>query len=170
MASRRPGDKPLSEPMVVRLPTHICVTRPQWVKPFYTHITHNSGLSNQFSEAKTTCTCSPALFWLRASLCFHVNSNAVNFHAYTKTRHSVDMMSNSTLSEYGTIDIIESSVKFQNGCLHLTEKILIFGDGILLVFTRYCRNIWPDYDDTTAFPHKQMEDLTTSSLLYEVPL
>ena len=32
MAWRRPGDKPLSEPMVVRLPTHICVTRPQWVK------------------------------------------------------------------------------------------------------------------------------------------
>ena len=28
-AWRRPGDKPLSEPMMVRLPTHICVTRPQ---------------------------------------------------------------------------------------------------------------------------------------------
>ena len=32
MAWCRPGDKPLSEPMMVRLPTHICVTRPQWVK------------------------------------------------------------------------------------------------------------------------------------------
>ena len=32
MAWRRPGDKPLSEPMVVSLLTHICVTRPQWVK------------------------------------------------------------------------------------------------------------------------------------------
>ena len=31
MAWRRPGDKPLSEPMVVSLPTHICVARPQWV-------------------------------------------------------------------------------------------------------------------------------------------
>ena len=31
MAWRRPGDKPLSEPMMVRLMTHICVTRPQWV-------------------------------------------------------------------------------------------------------------------------------------------
>ena len=31
MAWRRPGDRPLSEPMMVRLPTHICVTRPQWV-------------------------------------------------------------------------------------------------------------------------------------------
>ena len=32
MAWCRPGDKPLSEPMVVRLLTHIYVTRPQWVK------------------------------------------------------------------------------------------------------------------------------------------
>ena len=32
MAWRRPGDKPLSEPItVVSLPTQICVTRPQWV-------------------------------------------------------------------------------------------------------------------------------------------
>ena len=28
---RRPGDKPLSEPMMVSLLTHICVTRPRWV-------------------------------------------------------------------------------------------------------------------------------------------
>ena len=32
MAWRRPGDKPLSEPMLVFVPTHICVTRPEWVK------------------------------------------------------------------------------------------------------------------------------------------
>ena len=32
MAWRLPGDKPLSGAMMVRLPTHICVTRPQWVK------------------------------------------------------------------------------------------------------------------------------------------
>ena len=31
MAWRRPGDKPLSEPTMVSLLTHICVTRPQWV-------------------------------------------------------------------------------------------------------------------------------------------
>ena len=29
---RRPGNKPLSEPMMVNLLMHICVTRPQWVK------------------------------------------------------------------------------------------------------------------------------------------
>ena len=32
MTWRPPGDKLLSEPMIVKLPTHICVTRPQWVK------------------------------------------------------------------------------------------------------------------------------------------
>ena len=31
MAWRRPGDKPLSEPRMVSVLTHICVTRPQWV-------------------------------------------------------------------------------------------------------------------------------------------
>ena len=30
MAWRRPGDKPLSESIMIRLPTYICATRPQW--------------------------------------------------------------------------------------------------------------------------------------------
>ena len=34
MAWRQAGDKPLSETMMVILLTHICVTRPQWVKPW----------------------------------------------------------------------------------------------------------------------------------------
>ena len=34
MACRRPGDKPLSEPMMISLTTHICVTLPQWVNSF----------------------------------------------------------------------------------------------------------------------------------------
>ena len=34
MAWRRAGDKPLSEPMMVNLLTHIYVTRPQWVKKY----------------------------------------------------------------------------------------------------------------------------------------
>ena len=37
MAWRRTGDKPLSEPMMVRLPTYICVTWPQWVNCWYIH-------------------------------------------------------------------------------------------------------------------------------------
>ena len=35
MALPQQGDKPLSEPMMVRLPMHIYVTRPQWVTQFH---------------------------------------------------------------------------------------------------------------------------------------
>ena len=36
MAWHRPGNKQLSEPMMVRLLMHICITRPQWVNKDYT--------------------------------------------------------------------------------------------------------------------------------------
>ena len=35
MARRRPGNKPLFEPMMARSLTHICVTRPQWAHTVY---------------------------------------------------------------------------------------------------------------------------------------
>ena len=38
MAWRRSGDKPLSGPMMVSFPTHICVTRPQWVNDWLEQI------------------------------------------------------------------------------------------------------------------------------------
>ena len=42
MVWRRPGDKPLSEAMLISLPTHRCVTRPQWVKKNLREITTHS--------------------------------------------------------------------------------------------------------------------------------
>ena len=44
MAWRRPGDKALSEPMMVSLLTHTCVTRPQWVKFVPSDLTDNFSL------------------------------------------------------------------------------------------------------------------------------
>ena len=41
MAWHRPGDKSLSEPMMVSLPMHICVTQPQWVKWQGRHVSHS---------------------------------------------------------------------------------------------------------------------------------
>ena len=38
MVWRRSGDNPSSEPMMDSLPTHICVTRPQWVKQDHDHV------------------------------------------------------------------------------------------------------------------------------------
>ena len=35
MAWRPPGDKPLSEPMMVSFLMHICITRPQWVNSLW---------------------------------------------------------------------------------------------------------------------------------------
>ena len=37
MTWRRPGDKPLSGPLMVKLPTHICVIRPEWVNVYAEH-------------------------------------------------------------------------------------------------------------------------------------
>ena len=47
MAWRRPGYKPLSEPMMVSLLTHICVTRPQWVNMLTYIIIHCIRISRQ---------------------------------------------------------------------------------------------------------------------------
>ena len=49
MAWRRAGDKPLSGPMMVSLLTHICVTRPQWVKP---HLHQSAVILIQRNELK----------------------------------------------------------------------------------------------------------------------
>ena len=50
MAWRRSGDKPLSQPMMTSLPTHICVTRPQWLLSYLL--------------AKPTCVCSIQSFYM----------------------------------------------------------------------------------------------------------
>ena len=44
MAWCQPGDKPLSEAMMVSLLTHICVALPQWVNPWHRWGTQNVGL------------------------------------------------------------------------------------------------------------------------------
>ena len=46
LAWHRPGDKPLSEPMMVDLLTHICVTPPQWVKLLIFYILHHKWYTN----------------------------------------------------------------------------------------------------------------------------
>ena len=42
VAWRRPGDKPLSEPMMVNLLTYICVTWPQWVNNGISTVLHGA--------------------------------------------------------------------------------------------------------------------------------
>ena len=50
MAWRQPGDKPLSEPMMFSLLTHICVTQPQWVNPDVFSYGHWGELNAAFSS------------------------------------------------------------------------------------------------------------------------
>ena len=53
MAWRRPGDKSLSEPIMVWLPTHICFTRPQWVNTWCKMAASlQTSFSNTFPEMK----------------------------------------------------------------------------------------------------------------------
>ena len=51
MAWRRPGDKPLSETMMVSLLTHICVTRPQCVKSTLIIYVENGRLNIKISSS-----------------------------------------------------------------------------------------------------------------------
>ena len=70
MAWRRPGDKPLSESMMISLPTHICVTRPQWVKNSIKRITERTQW-NRNTEHKIQATLLIANFLLHKIHHFH---------------------------------------------------------------------------------------------------
>ena len=69
MAWRRPGDKPLFEPIMVTLLTHICVTRPQWVNPLWSSEAmwwHRS--ASAFSQLLAFCLMAPNNTWIDANL------------------------------------------------------------------------------------------------------
>ena len=65
MTWRRPGDRPLSETTMVRLLTHICVTRPQWVKREEQHIEIPLGKITSINhQMKQSPHRFPAIGWL----------------------------------------------------------------------------------------------------------
>ena len=69
MAWHRPGDKPLSEPMMVRLLMRICVTRPQWVKEL----------------CKMGQLCFPSdVDWKNDLCCDFVDKNIAKWHCHSK--------------------------------------------------------------------------------------
>ena len=64
MALCRPGDKPLFEPVMVRLPTHICVNRPQWVNVIFPY-----NVKLQFlNTIKYTCNTVCGVFHIHADV------------------------------------------------------------------------------------------------------
>ena len=80
LAWRRSGDKPLSEPMMVSVLTHICVTRLQWVK--HAQVSHYIkhrwpiSLANKYKDAsrfwpsqwETALLCKDVSRWLKINL------------------------------------------------------------------------------------------------------
>ena len=82
MACRRPGDKPLSETMMVSLPTRICVTRPQWGNGCVFNETSIFGLINCHcylcpwrSDKPVFIVCKQSVIWLKDVVYKHVVSS-----------------------------------------------------------------------------------------------
>ena len=74
MAGRRTGDKLLSESMMVKLPTHICVTRPQWVKKNVPWLVRwKNMMKNLRFSTKTLC-----FIWLSRNSII----NTRNYHSF----------------------------------------------------------------------------------------
>ena len=80
MAWRRLGDKPLSEPMMVSLLTHICVTRPQWVQRYYITTDNNDTDTN---DNNIDINNFMLWLWLSSSLSFL----SLSFHYYNDCYH-----------------------------------------------------------------------------------
>ena len=68
MAWHRPGDMPLSEPMLVSSLTHICVTQPQWVNDFKYVFMYRVVSRTESSQWETPLLCKDISHWLDASL------------------------------------------------------------------------------------------------------
>ena len=81
MAWRRPGDKPLSEPMMVSLPTHICVTRPQWDN---TLRSRQNGLHFPDDILKCILLNENMFIWIKISLAFIPKGPINNISAFVQ--------------------------------------------------------------------------------------
>ena len=100
MAWRWSGDKPLSEPMMISLPTHICVTRPQCDAPWIEYAGNaETEILTKFSSLQHITWCNTNQFHNLAiydeiviSLELHtpgwhnrIRSHAALLHAFTKS-------------------------------------------------------------------------------------
>ena len=97
MAWSRPGDKPLSEPMMVSLLTHICVTRPQWVNPghaeFYFRKYNNIFAFSMISQHwDGTGSLNPSLCETRNHLSYLVNTRVADDLVIQGARASATMV------------------------------------------------------------------------------
>ena len=85
MAWRRPGDKPLSEPIMLSSLTHVCVTRPYWVKTFPVN-TVVSGDTRPINKWKGLNHCIHHLHLYISYSYFIVNAHRLKMHTTAKIR------------------------------------------------------------------------------------
>ena len=103
LAWRRSGDKPLSEPMMISLPTHICVTRPQWVnKLIYLFI----------------------WVWITYSICTRTRTRAHTYLVYKMVRVLHCIISCYAMSLRMTRD--RKSVMYMRSSRNVKSRVLIY--------------------------------------------
>ena len=90
MAWRHPCDTPLSEPMMVRSLTYICITRPQWVKS-----------SDDLPQSLTTIIC-----------CTHRNMSINTLRPRQNGRHFADDIFKRIFLNENILILIQISLKF----------------------------------------------------------
>ena len=126
MAWRRPDDKPLSETMMVSLPTHICVTRSQWVNPRLANYEYRQCISNQN-------TWNLAIFVLHVSVCFFSDkeSQVAKIHVMTKSWIGDKPISKSTVTQVScvTVSLAPNGLiylicrQWEKGCMTLSIRV-----------------------------------------------
>ena len=111
MVWRRRGDKPLSEPMMVSLLTHICVTRPQWVK-LQTYMRYICPKPTLIINCET---CAAWLFRLRQTIRVPIWEPLLSYEASFHTNQSKHVITNVAFAE-----LINKGHWSTTNCIHQT--------------------------------------------------
>ena len=119
MAWRRPGDKPLSEPMMVRLSTHICVTRPQWVNNISALVQPKSHYLSPKPVSLPTHICVTRPQWVNACVCMNVCDNIHVHQQYSLKRiYLATVLQYSTKGAYIPISTVPPFTYFSEWSKH----------------------------------------------------
>ena len=112
MAWRRSGYKPLSEPMMISLLTHICVTRPQWVNWSKTTTKHTNVWTKVHNSWFLLCMIFPGQNKSWASDFFNVTFWLISIHIYLHLQSFLHMKHQRLLGfipmKYENIPILQS--------------------------------------------------------------
>ena len=122
IAWRRPGDRPLSEPMMVSSLTHICVTRPQWVYNYTFKIEATHPGDNELNWWTNEIWRDLSFRWV---LIEFPKSNCLNFllFYYVYTRGvTIRLATIRYISRYTTHDMVHDTI--QNQLIYYQWKIL----------------------------------------------